>query len=45
MSGRNIGNIFDIIKNDFKSAFSNPIVTLVLIGIIIVPSLYAIINI
>ena len=45
MSGRDIGNIIEIIKNDFKSAFSNPIVTLVLIGMIIVPSLYAIINI
>ena len=32
-------------KNDFKSAFSNPIVTIVLIGIIILPSLYALINI
>ena len=32
-------------KNDFKSVFSNPIVTLVLIGIIILPSLYALLNI
>ena len=45
MSGRDIGNIVEIIKNDFKSAFSNPIVLLVLIGLIIVPSLYALINI
>lgn len=45
MAGRNIGNIFEIIKKDFKSAFSNPIVTIVLIGIIILPSLYALLNI
>ena len=45
MTGRDIGNIVEIIKNDFKSAFSNPIVLLVLIGLIIVPSLYALINI
>ncbi len=32
-------------KNDFKSAFSNPIVTIVLIAIIILPSLYALLNI
>ena len=30
MAGRNIGNIFEIIKKDFKSSFSNPIVTIVL---------------
>ena len=45
MSGRDIGNIFEIMKNDAKSAVSNPIVILVLIAIIILPSLYAIINI
>lgn len=45
MSGRDIGNIVEIMKNDFKSAFSNPIVIVVLIGIIILPSLYALINI
>ncbi|WP_295116055.1 YhgE/Pip domain-containing protein [uncultured Methanobrevibacter sp.] len=45
MAGRSIGNIIEIIKKDFKSAFSNPIVTIVLIGIIILPSLYAILNI
>ena len=32
-------------KNDFKAAFSNPIVTIVLIAIIILPSLYALLNI
>ena len=45
MGRKNIGNIFEIIKHDFKSAFSNPIVTLVLIAIIILPSLYALLNI
>ena len=38
-------NIIEIIKKDFKSAFSNPIVTIVLIGLIILPSLYALLNI
>ena len=45
MSGRDIGNIAEIMKNDFKAAFSNPIVTIVLIAIIILPSLYALLNI
>ncbi|MBR4448131.1 YhgE/Pip domain-containing protein [Methanobrevibacter sp.] len=45
MSGRDLGNIIEIIKNDFKAAFSNPIVTFVLIALIILPSLYALINI
>lgn len=45
MAGRDIGNIVEMMKNDFKSAFSNPIVTIVLIAIIILPSLYALINI
>lgn len=45
MSGRDISNIAEIMKNDFKGAFSNPIVTLVLIGVIILPSLYALLNI
>ena len=40
-----IHNIFEIMKNDFKSAFSHPIVTIILIGLIILPSLYAIMNI
>lgn len=38
-------NIIEIIKKDFKSAFSNPIVTIVIIGLIIIPSLYALLNI
>ncbi|MBQ2666214.1 YhgE/Pip domain-containing protein [Methanobrevibacter sp.] len=45
MGERNYGNVVEIIKKDFKSAFSNPIVTIVLIGIIILPSLYALLNI
>lgn len=45
MGRKDIGNIIEIMRNDFKSAFSNPIVTIVLIGIIILPSLYALINI
>ena len=45
MRRRDIGNIVEIMKNDFKGAFSNPIVTIVLIAIIILPSLYALLNI
>ena len=40
-----IENIREIIVNDFKGAFSNPIVIIVLIGLIILPSLYALLNI
>ena len=45
MGRKDMGNIIEIMKNDFKSAFSNPIVTLILIAIIILPSLYALLNI
>jgi putative membrane protein len=45
VGSKNLGNIAEIMKNDFKSAFSNPIVTIVLIAIIILPSLYALLNI
>ncbi|WP_298503012.1 YhgE/Pip domain-containing protein [uncultured Methanobrevibacter sp.] len=45
MSRKDIGMIAEIMKNDFKGIFSNPIVTIVLIGIIILPSLYALLNI
>ena len=45
MGSKKIGNIVEIMKNDFKSAFSNPIVTIILIAIIILPSLYALLNI
>lgn len=38
-------NIIEIMKSDSKAAISNPIVTIVLIGLIILPSLYALINI
>ena len=40
-----IKNIREIIVRDFKGVFSNPIVTIVLIGLIILPSLYALLNI
>ena len=45
MGRKDKGNILEIMKNDFKSAFSNPIVTIILIAIIILPSLYALLNI
>ena len=45
MGRKDLGNIAEIMKHDFKSAFSNPIVTIVLIAIIILPSLYALLNI
>ena len=45
MGRKDKGNILEIMKNDFKSAFSNPIVTVILIAIIILPSLYALLNI
>lgn len=45
MSRKDIGKITELMKSDFKSAFANPIVTLILIAIIILPSLYALINI
>ena len=45
MGDRNYHNVFEIIKKDLKSAASNPIVTIVLIGLIILPSLYALLNI
>lgn len=45
MKRSGIENIAEIVKNDFKSAFSNPIVTIVLIGLIVLPSLYALLNI
>ncbi|MBP3790558.1 MAG: YhgE/Pip domain-containing protein [Methanobrevibacter sp.] len=45
MGKRNVGNVIEIIKNDFRAARSNPIVTIVLIGLIILPSLYALLNI
>ena len=45
MSGRDINNIIEIMIKDFKGAFSHPLVTIVLIAVIILPSLYALLNI
>ena len=45
MSRKDPMMIAEIMKNNFKGAFSNPIVVIVLIGIIIIPSLYALLNI
>lgn len=45
MSRKDIGKITEIMKDTFKSSYANPIVTLLLIAIIILPSLYALINI
>lgn len=45
MSGRDFRNIAEIMKQDFKDSFKNPIVTIILIAIIILPSLYALLNI
>ena len=38
-------NISEIINKDFESAFTNPIVLLVLLAVIILPSLYGLVNI
>lgn len=38
-------NIAEIIKNDSKSAFTNPIVILLLLAVIVLPSLYGLVNI
>ena len=43
--GRSIHKIIEISKRDFKATVSNPIVILILIGIIILPSLYALLNV
>ena len=45
MSRKDPMMIAEIMKNNFKGAFSNPIVVIVLIGVIIIPSLYALLNI
>ena len=45
MGKRDFGNVIEIMKNDFRAARSNPIVVITLIAIIILPSLYAVINI
>ena len=38
-------NIKEIMKKDFKSTYTNPIVILLLIAVIILPSLYGLVNI
>ena len=40
-----INNVKEIIKKDFKSTIKNPVVILVLGAIIILPSLYALLNV
>ncbi len=45
MSGRDINNIVEIMKKNLKASFSNPIIIIVLVAIIILPSLYALLNI
>ena len=45
MSRKDPKMIAEIMKNNFKGAFANPIVVIVLIGVIILPSLYALLNI
>ena len=39
------GNILEIMKKDFHSCFKNPIVILLMLGIILLPSLYGLVNI
>ena len=44
--GSGLANVRELLKKDFKDVFSkNPIVVLTLLAIIILPSLYALINI
>jgi putative membrane protein len=38
-------NVFEIIKKDVKNSFKNPVIVIVLLAIIILPSLYAILNV
>jgi putative membrane protein len=45
MSRKDIGKIVELTENNAKSVFANPIVTIVIIAVIILPSLYALINI
>ncbi len=45
MSRKDPMMIAEIMKKNFKGTFANPIVVIVLIGIIIIPSLYALLNI
>ena len=44
--GSGLSNVQELLKKDFKDVFTkNPIVVLTLLAIIILPSLYALINI
>ena len=44
--GSGLANVRELLKKDFREVFSkNPIVVLTLLAIIILPSLYALINI
>ena len=45
MSRKDPKMIAEIMENNFRGAFKNPIVVIVLIGLIILPSLYALLNI
>ena len=45
MSRKDIRKIVELTENNAKSVFANPIVTIVIIAVIILPSLYALINI
>ena len=45
MSRKDPMMIAEIMKNNFKGAFKNPIVIMVLIALVILPSLYALLNI
>jgi len=38
-------NTLEIMKKDIRSAFTNPIVMIVLLGVILLPSLYGLVNI
>ncbi|MBR0271335.1 MAG: YhgE/Pip domain-containing protein [Methanobrevibacter sp.] len=40
-----MGNITEIIKNDIRTIYKNPIVVLILLVVIILPSLYAVLNV
>lgn len=45
MGDRNYKNVLEIMRGDAKAAVSNPFVIITLLAIIIIPSLYAVINI
>ena len=45
MKKRNMSHVIEIIKRDAKAIFTNPIAMIIIIGIIVLPSLYALLNI